>query len=138
MANTTAFTATLLPEALRMSFMNQTPKEGMNYYSPSAVLNQITPAICIFAVTGIYIVQIIYHIFFHPLRKVPGPFLSRFSEIWRNIRYFRGSWHDDIVQLHQKYGNVVRIAPNEVCFVDAPALKALYGLGKKVSKVCFI
>lgn len=36
-------------------------------------------------------------------------------------------WHDDILELHERYGPVVRIAPNEVSFVDKAALVQVYG-----------
>ncbi|OQE40057.1 hypothetical protein PENCOP_c006G00339 [Penicillium coprophilum] len=78
----------------------------------------------------LWMVQALHHKFFHSLSKVPGPGLASVSELWRTIRYFRGTWHDDIISLHQKYGKVVRIAPDEVSFVDAAALKGLYGMGK--------
>ncbi|KAJ5203154.1 hypothetical protein N7449_005233 [Penicillium cf. viridicatum] len=78
----------------------------------------------------LWILHALYNKFFHSLSKVPGPGLASVSQLWRNIRYFRGTWHDDVVSLHQKYGNVVRIAPDEVSFVDATALKSLYGMGK--------
>ncbi|KAK7452906.1 hypothetical protein Landi51_03901 [Colletotrichum acutatum] len=76
----------------------------------------------------------ICNVFFHPLSSVPGPWLARFSEAWRSHKYFRGTWHQDIVLLHRKYGNVVRIAPNELSIVDEAGLKALYGHGQKVVK----
>lgn len=76
-----------------------------------------------------------YSLRFHPLRKVPGPSLARFTEFWRSIRYFRGTWLDDIVKLHETYGPVVRIAPNEVSFVDETAMKHFYGHGKPSLKV---
>ncbi|PMD42183.1 hypothetical protein L207DRAFT_377650, partial [Hyaloscypha variabilis F] len=63
----------------------------------------------------------------HPLSKIPGPFSAKFSGVWKNVRYFRSTWHTDILELHDKYGPVVRIAPNEVSFVDATALSAVYG-----------
>lgn len=83
----------------------------------------------------LYIAQVIYYVVFHPLQKIPGPFLARFSGLWRNIRYFRGTWHDDVLKLHEKYGPVVRIAPNEVSFVDRKALLVLYGHGTSARKV---
>lgn len=82
-----------------------------------------------------WIATIIYYLLFHPLRKVPGPLLARVSETWRNIRYFRGTWHEDTLALHNRYGGVVRIAPNEISFVDEKGLKALYGHGKQIKKV---
>jgi hypothetical protein len=85
--------------------------------------------------TAFVLAQIIYNTLFHPLRKVPGPRLASVTGLWRTARYFRGSWLDDIVALHRTYGPVVRIAPNEISFVDEPALKELYGHGKASVKV---
>ena len=85
----------------------------------------------------VYVVQAIYYCWFHQLCQVPGPFLARFSQAWRNIRYFKGTWLRDVTELHEKYGNVVRIAPNEVSFVDRDALRALYGHGKVSQKVSY-
>lgn len=77
---------------------------------------------------------IIYRIFFHPLRKIPGPFVASFTELWRTRRYFLGNWHQDILDLHRKYGPVVRLAPNEVSFMDKDALVAVYGHIKGTKK----
>ncbi|KAI5360640.1 putative cytochrome P450 [Septoria linicola] len=68
-----------------------------------------------------------YRIWLHPLRKIPGPLLARATELWRTSKYARGNWHDDILDLHRQYGPVVRIAPNEVSFVDKEALVKVYG-----------
>ncbi|CZR58774.1 related to pisatin demethylase / cytochrome P450 monooxygenase [Phialocephala subalpina] len=83
----------------------------------------------------LYLVQIIYYLSLHPLHKIPGPFLAQFSGIWKNVRYFRSTWHRDILELHDKYGPVVRIGPNEVSFVDAKALGAIYGHGTTAKKI---
>lgn len=83
-----------------------------------------------------WLLDIAYNCTFHPLRNVPGPRLAKFSESWRQIRYFRGSWHTDILDVHRRYGAVVRIAPNEVSFVDTAALKDIYGPWKNIEKVC--
>lgn len=83
---------------------------------------------------GLLFFRVLYNLFFHPLRKIPGPFLARSSELWRAIRYFRGTWHDDILELHKTYGQVVRISPGEVSFTSPEAIKAIYGHGKNVSK----
>jgi cytochrome P450 len=77
---------------------------------------------------------LIYRIWFHSLAGIPGPFLGRVSGLWRTYRYFRGTWHDDVLALHNKYGRVVRIAPSELSVVDGDALKRLYGHGKSAKK----
>ncbi|KAH7388967.1 cytochrome P450 [Cadophora sp. MPI-SDFR-AT-0126] len=76
----------------------------------------------------------IYRLLFHPLRNIPGPFLAKITGHWRNDRTWRGTWHDDILQLHQRYGSVVRIAPNEVSIVHQDSIKTLYGHGSNAMK----
>lgn len=77
---------------------------------------------------------IVYRIFLHPLSSFPGPFLAKISGNWRNRRFWRGSWHDDVLELHKFYGPVVRVAPDELSVVDEQAMKRLYGHGTKVLK----
>ena len=84
---------------------------------------------------SLYLSQIAYYIFLHPYSKIPGPFLASFSKLWVTRRYFRGSWHDDVLELHRRYGPVVRITPDQVSFVDRNALKTLYGHGSGTKKV---
>lgn len=75
-----------------------------------------------------------YRAYLHPLAKMPGPFFARFTGMWRNYHYWAGSWHDVILELHRKYGRVVRIAPNELSVVDENAMKQLFGHGTKARK----
>jgi hypothetical protein len=77
----------------------------------------------------------VYSIFFHPLAHIPGPFAAKITHMWQNVRYWRGSWHQDILDVHEKYGPVVRISPDEISFVDGDALKRLYGHVKPCVKV---
>ncbi|KAF9894565.1 hypothetical protein FE257_006450 [Aspergillus nanangensis] len=77
---------------------------------------------------------LVYRACLHPLGKIPGPRIAALTSLWLTYHYWRGTWHDDILRLHDKYGPVVRIGPNEVALVDAAAAKQLYGHGKKVKK----
>lgn len=81
------------------------------------------------------IISRLYQAFFTPLAKVPGPFLAKFTRGWQIWRYYQGNWHKDIEWLHEKYGPVVRIAPNEVSFVDHGALRTLYSYSRAAPKV---
>ena len=116
------------------SSLPYTGPEG-GHISPSSILPSFRFHNLIYLLAVYLVLDIVYNCTLHPLRNVPGPFLAKFSQSWRNIRYFRGSWHEDIVQLHRQYGDVVRIAPNEISFVNVAALKELYGHGKQVLKV---
>ena len=71
---------------------------------------------------------VIYNLFIHPLRKVPGPALYAISNIpktWRNS--VRGKhWHD-LLELHEKYGDMVRIGPREVSCVSPQSWNDIFG-----------
>lgn len=84
---------------------------------------------------SIVIGTVVYRLFFHPLASIPGPLLARCSTLWQNYHYVRGTWHDDILLLHETYGPVVRISHYEVSFVDADALKRIYGHQNPCQKV---
>jgi cytochrome P450 len=77
---------------------------------------------------------LLYRWLLHPLAGIPGPFLAQFTGHWRNWHYLRGDWHDVIVDVHRKYGRVVRIAPNELSLVDEQAIRKLYSHGNHTEK----
>ncbi|KAB8256643.1 cytochrome P450 [Aspergillus pseudonomiae] len=68
------------------------------------------------------------------LRSVPGPFLARFSRLWYFIQVYRGRFPWSNIELHRKYGAIVRIAPNEYSIDDPTAVKTLYGPGTSFIK----
>jgi cytochrome P450 len=84
------------------------------------------PPIILYATLGFLAAFILYRQFLHPLAGLTGQ--------WRNWYYFNGQWHDVILNLHEKYGRVVRIAPNELSIVDAKTVRLLYGHGTKAEK----
>jgi hypothetical protein len=67
------------------------------------------------------------NLYLSPLRKVPGPKLWALSRIPSQRSVLRGHTHLDILELHEKYGPVVRISPYEVAFNSASAFKTIYG-----------
>lgn len=109
------------------------PGSAWLYLYPSSVARQLLDRIVVTAFL-ILAIHIIYNTFFHPISRVPGPIAAKYTTWWLTRRYFAGSWLDDVVRLHQRYGPIVRIAPNEVSFVDEGALRELYGHGKPSQK----
>jgi hypothetical protein len=51
-----------------------------------------------------YIILTLYNLFFHPLRRFPGPRLARVSRLWSRIGNFQGRKSERIHQAHLKYG----------------------------------
>lgn len=68
-----------------------------------------------------------YNVYFHPLAGLPGPLLYRGSNIPKIIQQIKGNVHNKMLQLHQQYGPVVRLAPNELTYTSSTALKEIYG-----------
>jgi cytochrome P450 len=69
----------------------------------------------------------IYNLFLHPLRSYPGPVFDRVSRLPYCYRVLKGTYPFDILKLHEKYGPVVRVAPDELAFADAAAWKDIVG-----------
>ncbi|KAK3376212.1 cytochrome P450 [Lasiosphaeria ovina] len=69
----------------------------------------------------------VYRLFFHPLAKFPGPRLAAVSPIWRYYHCLSGRYAFAIEDALRKYGDVVRIAPNELVFMNHQAFIDIYG-----------
>ncbi|KAK0609415.1 cytochrome P450 [Immersiella caudata] len=69
----------------------------------------------------------LYNLFLHPLYSYPGPLLMRATRLAYCYRLIRGTLSFDILDLHKKYGPVVRVAPDELVFADAAAWKEIMG-----------
>lgn len=84
---------------------------------------------------GLAVLYYIYDFVRDPLRDVPGPLLARFSRLWYFIEVYKGSFELANVELHKKYGPIVRIAPHEYSIDDVDAAKTIYGHGNTFVKV---
>ncbi|KAH6879893.1 isotrichodermin C-15 hydroxylase [Thelonectria olida] len=69
----------------------------------------------------------IYNIWFHPLRKYPGPWWLAASRIPYTISVLRGTAIREVKELHEKYGHVVRINPDTLSFTSSQAWPDIYG-----------
>lgn len=65
-----------------------------------------------------------------PLSKVPGPWYTKFTSIvWFKYQEFNSNRRESVHRLHQKYGPVVRLSPNEVSFTSNDAIQEIYASG---------
>ncbi|KAJ4185646.1 hypothetical protein NW767_012855 [Fusarium falciforme] len=71
------------------------------------------------------------------LRHVPGPFLAGFTRLWKLNCIAHGRLEKVQMQLHARYGPVVRISPNEVLISDPSAIKTIYGHSSNFRKTKF-
>lgn len=68
----------------------------------------------------------------HPLRKIPGPLSASFSNALYSWNFMRGRQPYRQLELHEKYGSIVRVAPNEVSFSSARSWLEIYGPRKGI------
>jgi hypothetical protein len=69
---------------------------------------------------------------------VPGPFLAGFT-CWYRAYYanIKRNWHAKLVELHEEYGPIVWIAPDEVSVADPKLRSALYGFADERKEESF-
>ncbi|KAI9720219.1 MAG: hypothetical protein M1812_003037 [Candelaria pacifica] len=73
-------------------------------------------------------VETVYSVYFGPLSKVPGPKLAAATH-WYEIYYDAykpGLYWQVVKEMHQKYGPIVRVNPNEVHFDDPEYYNKIY------------
>ncbi|KAF2034339.1 cytochrome P450 [Setomelanomma holmii] len=76
----------------------------------------------------------IYRVYFHPLSRFPGPKLSAFTRFPHHRAVGKGKLPQYVAKLHEQYGEVVRISPDELSFLHANAWRDIHGHGPKESK----
>ncbi|KPM37968.1 hypothetical protein AK830_g8610 [Neonectria ditissima] len=71
------------------------------------------------------------------LNKVPGPFVAGFTDLWR-LFVVRGRRAQEVhIELHKRYGPVVRLGPRAVSIGDPSAIKVIYNAGSGFAKSSF-
>jgi len=76
----------------------------------------------------------IYFIFIHPLGAYPGPKLWAFTRLPYSYYKLAGCLPSAVKQLHDKYGEVVRISPNQLSYNSSAAWDDIYGFVGKNGK----
>ncbi|KAJ9635667.1 hypothetical protein H2204_005627 [Knufia peltigerae] len=91
--------------------------------------------ICLTVLGGLLSVAI-YRLFFHPLATVPGPKLAALSRLY-DFYYdciLGGKFSFKIEELHDIYGPIVRIGPNEVHIRDPDFFDEFYNVTSRLDK----
>lgn len=77
----------------------------------------------------------IHRAYFTILRDIPGPWLAKFTRFWLARAIYSRNYHKINAELHEKWGPVVRIAPNEYSIDDADAAQIIYRSRDQLDKV---
>ncbi|KIW02096.1 uncharacterized protein PV09_06586 [Verruconis gallopava] len=68
----------------------------------------------------------VYNVYFHPLHGFPGPRIAAATSLYYIYWNARGERHKIDLYLHMKYGEVVRVKPNQLSFVGDDAWKDIF------------
>lgn len=92
--------------------------------APSGLMTLVVVRFCLI---------VVYRLFFHPLAKVPGPKFAAAS--WLYEIYFDfwlgGQFYSEIGRLHEIYGPIIRVTPDEVHVNDPELIDTVYPGGHK-------
>ncbi|KAJ5809607.1 Cytochrome monooxygenase lcsI [Penicillium pulvis] len=90
---------------------------------------ETTPAIIIFAggILAYALGSVVYNLFLSPLSKFSGPKLAACTYIPSLYWTSTGQNHMKMKELHDKYGDVVRVGPNALVYRSPQAWKDIYG-----------
>ena len=86
------------------------------------VMANIWPWLLIAVILG-RLAQLRYH---KGLNKFHGPFLASLTNLWRAWNLCGTKNRMPIAELHERYGEVVRIGPNVLSFSNPSAIKDIY------------
>lgn len=91
------------------------------------LLSEISPPILLlFTLPLILLSHLLYKTLTHPLNSIPGPWICHLTPLWSWYHSYLGSESSQIRLLHERYGPIIRIAPNEIVISDGRALASIY------------
>lgn len=100
---------------------------------PTAIIETATIAGVFLA--GLYASLLTYRLFLNPLNKFPGPFMTRITNYWYTSKVAGHARAQDVMlDLHEKYGEFVRIGSCDLSITHPEGVKTIYGLGAKCTK----
>lgn len=100
-------------------------------FSTGAAIRAYLPAFLIVAV----ILHLLRNKYRSVLRDIPGPTIAAYTKLWRLYDVRKGQAHRTAIELHRKYGPLVRIGPNHVSVADSKEIANIYGLKTGFTKV---
>ncbi|KAK4225578.1 cytochrome P450 [Podospora fimiseda] len=95
-------------------------------------MSVLSPTLC-FCIGGLFLL-LLFYCSWRRHRHVPGPFLASISNIPRLRWAWSGQAHRMHLQLHGKYGKLVRIGPNCISVGDPREIQKIYGTGVRMQK----
>ncbi|KAL4931027.1 cytochrome P450 [Aspergillus undulatus] len=71
------------------------------------------------------VLRVLFRRYGSPIKDIPGPFLASFSSLWKVYHAWKGHSEEELIRLHNEYGDFVRISEKEVSVSHPDAVKQL-------------
>lgn len=91
--------------------------------------------LCLAALSLYAVSRTLYDAYATPLRDIPGPWLAKFTRFWLFRAINTRKYQHINIDLHRKYGPIVRIAPNEYSIDELEAAQIIYRSKDQLVKV---
>ena len=99
------------------------------------ILNSVPVELWALAVAAVAITRLLSYRYKKGLSKYKGPLIASFTDLWRCCYAYTHMHRPPMLDLHEKYGDIVRVGPNTLSFGYPEAIKDIYGAGKAWDKV---
>ncbi|KAH8647763.1 cytochrome P450 [Xylariales sp. PMI_506] len=88
-------------------------------------------AICAIAALTYVFGLVVYRLYFSPLASFPGPFMAKVTHWYEFYHNFwrTGKYYETIRDMHEKYGPVVRVTPEEIHIMESSTYHRLFVTG---------
>ncbi|ORY71062.1 cytochrome P450 [Pseudomassariella vexata] len=93
---------------------------------PESVTLRLVTTVVSGAISFYAALRVVYLLYFHPLAKFPGPRLAAVSNSWYSYQWLSGRYPWALEKALQKYGDIVRVAPNELAFITPKAFTDIF------------
>lgn len=105
----------------------------------SSTLSLLSDTISLSLIASAFLVLVLLHLLrtWNRHQNIPGPFLAKFTDLWRLLAVWRRDSHETYLQLHKKYGDLVRIGPNCIIVSMPDTINTIYGISVKAIKSDF-
>lgn len=78
------------------------------HYSVSSAV-RVTALVTSSYIGSLWLSMIVYRLFFHPLKRFPGPTLAKVSKFYHSLCCWKLDNHCVRAKWHERYGDIVRI-----------------------------
>ncbi|CAG7921798.1 unnamed protein product [Penicillium olsonii] len=94
-------------------------------------------SLSIFTISLIFVSYVFYMRYLHSLSKFPGPLLASLTNTYKAYYVYNLTLHEKLLELHTRYGPVVRIGPNHLHTWEGEAIAPIYKRGRNMGKTDF-